>query len=212
MTFSPLKVGSFPVYPSHSRESPSWRVRDRLYRHVKQGQGERIEGYINRLVSLYRSELGDFFEGVGSLIPVPGRSRRLPGSLWVPDRIARALHDNGIGESVNHLLERWKPVPPSTGVATGSARPSPKQHIESLRVLNDLFGNVSKVMLIDDFVTRGATLLGCAEKFRQAYPNVDIRAFSLCRVETGRELASDDDMFETKVETIRGDQDTAYRR
>ncbi len=60
-------------------------------------------------------------------------------------------------------------------------------------------------MLIDDFVTNGATLFDCAARLRQANPKIQIQAFALCRVETWRELDNLGEVLDPKIETFEYD-------
>lgn len=59
-------------------------------------------------------------------------------------------------------------------------RPTPTEHYESIGVQ----GNLSKpddIVLIDDIVTRGATLLGAANRLADVFPKTRIRAFAAMR-------------------------------
>lgn len=69
-------------------------------------------------------------------------------------------------------------------------------------VTTDLF-LPERVTLIDDFVTNGSTLFGCAARLRQVNPKVQIQAFALCRVETWRELNNLGEVLDPKIESFR---------
>lgn len=55
------------------------------------------------------------------------------------------------------------------------------QFYESMRARLDLLDRPRRVTLIDDFVTRGATLLAAASRLQEALPGAEIRAFVLVR-------------------------------
>ncbi len=59
-------------------------------------------------------------------------------------------------------------------------RPMVTEHFESMAVRGSL-APPQEVMLVDDIVTRGATLFGAAERLLEAFPNVHIRAFAAMR-------------------------------
>jgi len=41
--------------------------------------------------------------------------------------------------------------------------------------------SVQDILIVDDIVTRGATLLGAANRLRESYPGVPIKAFAAIR-------------------------------
>ena len=201
---SKLSIGSLFVYPSRARQESSREARRFLWSGVKQAEGIIIEAFVGLVKgSASWSILGKLLGDAGALVPVPKHSRHLPGSLWVPERIAEAMRSNGEG-SVVPLLERREPVPRSTGVRSASQRPTPTRHRDSLGVTTDLFPP-ARVMLIDDFVTNGSTLSGCAARLRQVNPKIQIQAFALCRVETWRERNSLGEVLDPKIETFEYD-------
>jgi len=75
-------------------------------------------------------------------------------------------------------LERVVAVPKSAFAARGE-RPSIDRHIESMRAGLDL--SMGTVTLVDDVVTKGATLLAAASVITEAFPRVEVRAFALIR-------------------------------
>ncbi len=120
-----------------------------------------------------------FFKDNPILVPVPGSGLMKAGSLWVPDRLAKALYKNGLGKGVTRYLERKYAV---TKSATCSPKMWPKaeEHYKSFAV-HKLIVNPKEILLVDDIVTRGATLLGGANKLKDAFPDVRIRAFAAMR-------------------------------
>lgn len=205
-----MEVGSLLIYPTHFTADSTRDVRDVLWHGVKQGRGTKIEEYVERIRGDAWDVLGKLLDEAGVLVPVPKHSRHLEGSLWVLQRIALAMYGNDIGEHVDLLLERETPVSSSTGVSSAIDRPSPKVHRDSLNVKRSLF-STSKVTLIDGFVTRGSTLLGCAARIRQFYPLMVVQAFALCRIETNMELREIHEMYDPRIETISGCQYRARR-
>jgi len=121
----------------------------------------------------------DYFKVNPILVPTPNSSLNKSGTLWVPQRLASALVRKGLGKKVVECLSRVTPLPKS---ATSFAvnRPKAADHYDSIGVKKILF-EPDEILLVDDVVTRGATLLGAANKLADAFPNARIRAFTAMR-------------------------------
>lgn len=113
------------------------------------------------------------------LVPTPNSSLTRPGTLWVPQRLASALKRKGLGQSVVECLKRVKPLRKAATSAAAN-RPTAREHYESMEVQKEL-SEPPEILLIDDVVTRGATLVGAANKLADAYPHARIRAFAAIR-------------------------------
>lgn len=120
-----------------------------------------------------------FFHDDTILVPLPKSAPMQKGTLWVPERIALSLLAQGLGREVVPMLERTVAVPKSAW-STPQARPLPQQHYDSMAVQKAL-ANPRKILLIDDIVTRGSTLLGGASRIHDEYPNCEIVAFAAMR-------------------------------
>jgi predicted amidophosphoribosyltransferase len=119
------------------------------------------------------------FDNNPILVPVPNSSKRQEDTLWVPHKLATALHENGLGMSVSTMLERKTTL---SKAATSAAKDRPKalEHFNSLEVQH-ILSEAKHILLIDDVVTSGATLLGAANKLFESYPWAEIRAFTAMR-------------------------------
>jgi hypothetical protein len=113
------------------------------------------------------------------LVPTPSSSLRKADSLWVPQRIALALRNRGLGSEVAECPVRVSPLP-KAATSAASNRPSAKQHYESLAV-QKLLNEPESILLVDDVVTRGATLLGGANRIAEVYPKARMAAFAALR-------------------------------
>ena len=118
------------------------------------------------------------------LVPVPGSAP--PGrGVWAAQRLALALQGVGLGGSVWPTLERRFPVRKSA-TALNADRPTVHQHYESFSVTGQwsvaaLPSPPTRMILIDDVITKGRTILAAAVRLHEAFPNADIRAFALVR-------------------------------
>lgn len=112
------------------------------------------------------------------LLPVPGSGPGVGGTT-AAERLALALIDQGLGMTVWHGLKRVRAVRKS-GTAPPGMRPTVRTHFDSFAVATTAVPS-SPVVLIDDVVTKGRTLLAAASRLQEAYPLLDIRAFALVR-------------------------------
>lgn len=76
-------------------------------------------------------------------------------------------------------LERVKAVPKSAFAAAG-ARPKPMEHYDSIQVTKMVTDRES-LCLVDDVITKGATLLAAASRLQETYPTAKITAFAVVR-------------------------------
>jgi hypothetical protein len=114
-----------------------------------------------------------------ALVPTPRSAPLLKGGVWPAQRISDALVHQGFGREVMPLLSRVTPVPKSAYASTGN-RPTPLDHLESLE-LELALGNPTTVTVVDDIITKGATLLAAASLIKAHYPDADVRVFGILR-------------------------------
>jgi hypothetical protein len=124
------------------------------------------------------AQLAGFFRSTDILVPVPGSSPKACGT-WVAADLAHALVHEGLGAMAWPGLRRVCPVPKSATAAPG-ARPTVSRHYESFLMERRSIIPTS-VVLIDDVITKGRTLLAAAARVRETFPHTQIRAFALLR-------------------------------
>ena len=120
----------------------------------------------------------DYFNENTILIPIPKSSLAQRDELWVPQRIASAFANNGLGKN-EECLYRSTALPKSS-TSLASDRPKATQHYNSMNVKKLLF-DPKEIVLIDDVITRGATALGAVNKLADTFPNARIRVFAAMR-------------------------------
>lgn len=117
--------------------------------------------------------------------PLPPRDLDIPlkgkpsDFLWVPRRICEALVGAGRGAGVQVSLVRTHKVTRAS-TALPHERPTPTMHFDSLSVVQFPI-EPARIVVVDDVVTRGATLLACASRLQEAYPESHVEAFALVR-------------------------------
>ena len=134
---------------------------------------------------VYRSSLRDpqlrsLFTSDAVLVPVPG-SARSGEAPWAALRLAVALSEVGFALRIWTGLRRWYAVTKSA-TAPIAGRPTVQQHYDSFEVI-PAAGSFRRVVLIDDVITKGRTLLAAALRLRLELPLSDIRGFALIRTE-----------------------------
>lgn len=119
-----------------------------------------------------------FFSGDVTLVPVPGSCPHEPGSMWAPELLACALEKHGLGCKIVSYLERTEPVRKSSH--SPGNRLTPTEHHNTMVVQRRLTAP-ARILLVDDVVTAGATFLGSAWLMKEAYPDIEIKAFAAMR-------------------------------
>jgi hypothetical protein len=118
------------------------------------------------------------FAGDPILVPVPGSGLTKPNTVWPARRICEELIRHGFGHDVAPVLARVVAVRKSAGSAE---RPTLREHVESLAVQKQ-FTPPSRLVIVDDVVTSGTTMMACAVKLAAAFPGVPVSGFALARV------------------------------
>jgi len=207
---SELRFGSFLVYAPRGTSEVS-RKAQQFVRALKE---ERPIGvprqsptdYAARRLAdeLPASPLQELFRVNPLLVPVPRSSLSVDGGIWPAFNIAAALVRHGIGAGVLPCLTRVNAVPKSAFAAAGT-RPKPVDHYDSIEGTR-MVADRTLLCLIDDVITKGATLLGAATRPQQTFPEANIIAFALAR--TLGFVENIDSIVEPAVGTVtlRGDE------
>jgi hypothetical protein len=156
--------------------------RSRLLRTLlKEGDAHFLIKYATRVHQLAEesAQLAGFFQASDLLVPIPGSTPRAAGSAWVAANLAEALVHQGLGRGAWPGLHRIRAVCKSATAAPG-ARPSVTRHYESFEMQHSEIAPPS-VVLIDDVITKGRTLLAAAARVHEAFPQAQIRGFALLR-------------------------------
>lgn len=185
---SELLFGSLLVYAPQGTSEPSVQSQQ-VARHIKNCRTT----YIRRVGLRFREcfERGLFRDMLGpevALVPVPRSPPGVKDMLWPALRICEELRERGLGEDVERLLERHRAVAKSALTSRGAERPSPDEHEASLRCVSVLKQARGHITIVDDVVTRGSTLLGCAWTLARCFPDATIRALAVVRTMSGHEV------------------------
>lgn len=150
-----------------------------------------------------------FFHPNTTIVPTPSSSLMKADTLWVPYRVATALAEIGLGKEVVRCLRRDKPVP-KAAYCEPWERPTVAQHYDTIAFEGSL-SEPNEIVLVDDIVTRGATLLGAANRLVDAFPDTPISAFAVMRTISNEDEF--EDMYAPCVGTITLDEyGNSFRR
>jgi pyrimidine operon attenuation protein/uracil phosphoribosyltransferase len=147
---------------------------------LKAGDAQFMQRYAARVRQQVEqaTQLAGYFLPQDVLVPVPGSTPKA-GGIWVAAELAQALVQAGLGSKSWPGLRRISAVRKSATAVQG-ARPTVALHYQSFRIEQPPFC-ADSVVLIDDVVTRGRTLLAAAARAREAFPDAQIRTFALLR-------------------------------
>jgi predicted amidophosphoribosyltransferase len=158
--------------------------RSRLLRALlKAGEDRLISKYVSRVrqQAAAMPQLVDFFDSTAVLVPVPGSQPQDPNIVSVTERLAAALIRERLGGVAWAGLCRVRAVGKSATAAPGE-RPTVAKHYESFAVkCTERPDGPRNLVLIDDVVTKGRTILAAAMRLHEAFPCARIRAFALLR-------------------------------
>ncbi len=194
LSLSSLAFGSYLTYSPHGT-APAELASAEVCRQIKRdgllGRGLPAIPYVVRRVRLtlgLAPALAELLAAGPVLVPMPGCEplpARRPGAVWVPRRICQELLLMRLGSRMEPLLQRRQPVAKSA-LARRGRRPGVREQYESLAVAAraaERAAAVTHILLVDDVVTRGATLLAGACRLAEAFPQADVRAFALVRTQ-----------------------------
>jgi hypothetical protein len=147
---------------------------------IAEGKRIQMSEFVAKKLGQKRGSLPFFnlFDANPILVPTPSSSLKKPDSLWPANRLALALGAE-LGNQVAECLVRIKPLPKSATSAAPN-RSTAAQHFGSLQV-QELLTEPKSVLLVDEVVTRGATLLGAANRLAESYPYARIGGFVALR-------------------------------
>lgn len=175
---SELNFCAYLVYSPRGQSDVSIKSRQ-IRDAVKAARTEVIQPAISQLKTALTLTAAAFFGNDVILIPAPGSSPLVTGAAWPALTIAKTLESNGLGHETVKCLRRTTAVPKSAYASPGN-RPSVQRHYDTMEVDAQLL-SAKRILLVDDFVTKGATLLAGASRIAEAFPTADIRAFALVR-------------------------------
>lgn len=117
------------------------------------------------------------------LVPAPGHAPRVKGGKprSTTIELVRSMEAEGLGTK-KEWLRRLKKVPKSAW--SRGDRPTEERHHATIAVAAPPvlgFDAVGRITVVDDVITRGATLHACVRRLAEAFPSAEIAAFAVVR-------------------------------
>ena len=154
-----------------------------------------VQAVIRRSVARLGPMAARAFQGHPMLVPVPRSGLTKPNTVWPARRVCEELIREGLGEDVLPILVRQVAIPKSAGSAD---RPTLAVHVKSLAVQKRLTPP-SRLLLVDDVITSGTTMMACAIRLAKAFPGVPVSGFALARVQSQGDPARVLDAAEERI-------------
>lgn len=173
-----VTFGSLLAYSPRGRSELAERSRERRDR-AKAGDQRFFATRAKKLVALKPECIALFGSNV-TLIPMPRSDHRDQHQLWPALNLCRALLAEGLGGRLLPLVIRVRPVRKSATSGFGQ-RPTPQAHLESFELRNEQGSTPTRIVVVDDIVTKGATILAAASLLKHQFPRASVQAFALIR-------------------------------
>jgi predicted amidophosphoribosyltransferase len=93
--------------------------------------------------------------------------------------VAEELVKQGLGRDVLPVLSRIRAVQKSAFASVGH-RASPQEHLDSFG-FDPQLASADRITVVDDFITKGATLLAAASLVKHHFRSAEICVFALVR-------------------------------
>jgi predicted amidophosphoribosyltransferase len=176
---------------------------------VKNGSTKWLRSYVASVHQevTRKRQFSGFFNEHTLLVPIPISPTATRTSVWVARRLALTLQEAGLAEEVWTGLRRVSSVERSAS-AWMWERPTVQQHYRSFAVI-PAPKPPTEIVLVDDVITKGRTLVAAAMRLHEAFPNADIRAFALVR--TMGLILDVERLFDPCEGVIRWNGKDAYR-
>lgn len=183
---SSIPFASLLVYSPRGESEVSKDSRTVCYS-LKQGKPAYITQAVTRLAQVWQAEdMDDHFGKNVILVPAPRSSPLVSGALWPAEVICREIVAQGLAKAVQPALKRITRVTKSAGARE---RPDIHKHIETIEAtpwLSD--GEAPRITIVDDVITRGATLYASRVLIGEAMPRADVQVFAVVRTMSGVEV------------------------
>ena len=152
------RASLFPYLPQQRNGGDSRHKPLGLCWALKNGDRKAASWVVARVLRLAQSPpLNGIFAADSVLVPVPSHAPHRKGSVWSTRALTRWMVARGLGGSDKTVLKWWTVVTRSA-TAASDQRPTAVNHLQSTCLSSPLVPP-HRIVLVDDAVTTGATIL-----------------------------------------------------
>lgn len=195
MTSSPRRIefGSLLKYWPPSRRTDEVGALSRRVCYGLKGSKPVVVRRVVDALSLRRGRgelpFGAYFDPDVTLVPAPRSKPQRGDALWPTRVLCERVRMAGLGADVVPYLRRTERVAESKS-SSGADRPGLDTHLRSIEVEESILPP-NRITVVDDVVTRGATLLACKILLEDAFPGCEVNAFAFVRTVSERDEEED---------------------
>lgn len=178
---SDVAFGAFLQYSPRGPGEVSVRSRKWCYA-VKNDEPGQVRRALERMSQCRQAREAGLLDLLGpdvALVSAPRSASLQNGTLWPALRICEELAMLGLGAEVVPCVRRVTAVQKSAFAQTGE-RPTPEVHLRSMAIDAGIPAR-RRILVVDDVVTKGATLLAASSLVKAGSPQTEVFAFGLVR-------------------------------
>lgn len=177
---SKVSCGTYLVYRPRGAQRVEQDSRRICYT-LKDGNEELIDRVVAHIVEHDgASGVRDVLGTEAVLVPMPRSSPLKKGALWPAQLLAEALVGRRMGLIALPLLERTLAVRKSSTSPPGG-RPTASDHFSSMEVNRLVLPECERLVVVDDVITQGATMIAAVSRLVDAYPKLSVSGFAFVR-------------------------------
>ncbi len=140
-----------------------------------------IEHFVRRIPSIVQRVEWWRLDGSWLAVPVPASRPTQSNAVWAAKSICLMLAKYGLVRDVAEIVTRTVALPVKAAHSPPGKRPKPKDHYETMAATAPVHGHPSKILLVDDVLSSGATIGGTAARIWDVLPGCELAAFAMAR-------------------------------
>ena len=172
MSITTLRIKCYSVIPYRQLLRP-------FLNEIKYGRTIELKKCLDSLI--LENSFKTFLGNMPIFIPCPRSSPRKKDAVWPSQSIVTELLGRVDDSSIEEVIERATAVPKSA-FCISNERPTISIHFASLNVeARTTIPQNANLIIVDDFITKGATTAACYKQLKQIYPGATVKVLSLFR-------------------------------
>lgn len=200
---SPLTIPvlSVLVYPTVNSSGLRGKARDIVNYKVKQPKMAALVSILRR-VKLNSPLFQSHLSGDAVAVPIPGSNKYTGKEQWTPYLLSQIIRSIGAASRVEVHVTRSTAIRKSS-YQTADNRPTVDEHLETLTLQHSFpLAAGTKIVLVDDLVTKGTVMTAVARMLLAEQPNLDIVGFAVARTDNNTQLNELADVVSPRIDTV----------